>query len=166
MKRAFLTIVLLIATTMIFAQCPIEIGQSQFNAGIGSSSWGNPIYLGLDYGIHKDITIGGEFSLRSFHDNWSGRKYNHSVIGIAGNGNYHFNSLLDIPSNWDFYAGLHLGFYIWNSPDNYAGSHSSGFGLGGQVGGRYYFSKKFGINLEFDGGSASSGGKLGVSIRF
>ncbi|MDP8226422.1 hypothetical protein D4R71_08715 [bacterium] len=165
MKKVYLTVILLISATMIFAQCPINKGQAQFNAGVGLSSWGIPVYLGLDYGVHKDITIGGEVSFRSYHDNWSGQKYNHSVIGISGNGNYHFNSLLKIPTQWDFYAGLNIGFYIWNSPDNYAGSHSSGLGLGGQVGGRYYFTDKFGINLEFGGGNAFSGGKFGISLK-
>jgi len=84
---------------------------------------------------------------------------------VSANGNYHFNSLLDIPNNWDFYAGLNLGFYIWNSSDDYPGSNTSGLGLGAQVGGRYYFNDKLGVNLEFGGGNAFSGGKVGVSVR-
>ena len=84
---------------------------------------------------------------------------------IEINGNYHFNTLLDIPTNWDFYAGLNLGFYFWNSDDDYPGTRSSGLALGGQIGGRYYFSKKFGINLEAGGANAFSGGKFGVTIK-
>jgi len=38
-------------------------------------------------------------------------------------------------------------------------------GIGGQIGGRYYFTEKFGVNLEFGGGNAYSGGKLGISIK-
>jgi len=72
---------------------------------------------------------------------------------------------LNIPSPWDFYAGLNLGFYSWNSPRDYEGSHTSGLGLGGQIGGRYYFSNKVGINLEFGGGNAFSGGKFGLTIK-
>ena len=41
----------------------------------------------------------------------------------------------------------------------------SGLGIGGQVGGRYYFNDKVGINLEFGGGNAFGGGKVGVSVR-
>lgn len=166
MKKVYLTIILLIATSVIYAQGPIAKGQAQFNAGVGFSSWGVPVYVGFDFGVHKDITIGAEFSFRSYHENYEHYKYNHSVIGILANGNYHFNSLLNIPTNWDFYAGLNLGFYFWNSPHDYPGSNSSGLGLGAQVGGRYYFTDKFGINLEFGGGSAFSGGKFGISIRF
>lgn len=164
MKKV-LFILAFLTSIPFFAQNPINKGQGQFNAGVGFSSWGIPLYLGFDYGVHKDITIGGELSYRSYHDRWDGRRYNHSIIGISANGNYHFNSLLNIPNNWDFYAGLNVGFYIWNSNNAYRGSHSSGLGIGGQVGGRYYFNDKLGINLEFGGGNAFGGGKLGLSIR-
>lgn len=166
MRKLLWTIVILILSIAVFAQSPVDKGQMQFNAGIGLSSWGIPVYLGLDYGVHPDITVGGELTFRSYHEKWEGYRYNHSVVGIAGNGNYHFNRILNIPSKWDFYAGLNLGFYIFNSPSDYPGSHTSGLDLGGQVGGRYYFSEKFGINLEFGGGNAFKGGKLGISLKF
>lgn len=165
MKKQILTFVLLIATSAIFAQGPISEGQSQINVGVGLSSWGVPVYLGFDYGVHPDITLGAELSFRSYNDNWQNNKYNHSIIGILGNANYHFNTILDIPSPWDFYAGLNVGFYAWNSPNDYEGSHTSGLGLGAQIGGRYYFSNKVGINLEFGGGNAFGGGKFGITIK-
>ena len=38
--------------------------------------------------------------------------------------------------------------------------------LGFQIGGRYYFTNKVGINLEFGGGhNTLSGGKIGISIK-
>lgn len=148
MKRHILTLFLILISSVIFAQSPIAKGESQINAGVGLSSWGIPVYVGFDYGVHPDITVGGELSFRSFNDKFANVRYNHSVIGVSGNGNYHFNKILEISRKWDFYAGLNLGFYIWNSPDNYAGSHTSGLGLGGQIGGRYFFTNKVGINLE------------------
>ncbi|MDD4755001.1 MAG: hypothetical protein PHG29_02880 [Prolixibacteraceae bacterium] len=166
MKKYTLTAVLIIALLQVFAQSPVPKGKSQFNAGLGLSSWGVPVYLGLDFGVHNDITVGGELSYRGYHDNYNSIKYNHSVIGISANGNYHFNSVLNIPTNWDLYAGLNLGFYIWDSAKDYPGSHTSGLGLGAQIGGRYYFTDGVGINLEFGGGNAFSGGKFGISILF
>ena len=165
MKKQILIIVLLVTTSVIYAQGPISKGQSQINVGVGLSSWGVPVYLGLDYGVHPDITLGGELSFRSYNDKWRDYKYHHSIIGILGNANYHFNTVLNIPSPWDFYAGLNLGFYNWNSPNDYEGSHTSGVGLGAQIGGRYYFSNKVGINLEFGGGNAFGGGKFGLTIK-
>ncbi|MEL7589497.1 MAG: outer membrane beta-barrel protein [Prolixibacteraceae bacterium] len=165
MKKQFLILFLLVITGSVFAQSPLAKGEAQLNAGVGLSSRGIPVYLGFDYGVHNDITLGAELSYRSYHDNWSGNRYNHSVTGFLGNANYHFNRVLNIPSNWDFYAGLNLGFYNWSSPDDYDGSHTSGLGLGAQVGGRYYFNDKIGVNLEFGGGNAFSGGKFGITIK-
>ncbi len=165
MKKFIVAFILLIATSSVFAQGPITKGQAQINAGVGLSTWGVPLYVGFDYGVHPDITLGAELSYRSYNDKWHDYKYHHSIVGILGNANYHFNTVLNIPSRWDFYAGLNLGFYTWNSPNDYEGSHSSGIGLGAQIGGRYYFSNKVGINLEFGGGNAFSGGKFGLTIK-
>lgn len=165
MKKQILTIVLLIATGTLFAQAPLAKGESQINFGLGFSSGSIPVYLGFDYAVHKDITLGAELSWRGYNEHYDKHDYRHSVLGISGNANYHFNTVLNIPSNWDFYAGLNIGFYNWNSPNDYNGSHNSGLGLGAQIGGRYYFSDKVGINLEFGGGNAFSGGKIGLSIK-
>ena len=74
--------------------------------------------------------------------------------------------MLNIPSNWDFYAGLNVGFYSWSSPNGYPGDGDSGVGLGIQIGGRYFITDKFGLNLEVGGGNAFSGGKFGVTFIF
>lgn len=165
MKKQLLILSFLLFSSLIYAQSPIAKGESQINVGLGLSSWGVPVYIGFDHGVHPDITVGGELSYRSYSDKYANVNYDHSVIGISGNGNYHFNRVLEIPKNWDFYAGLNLGFYIWNSPSDYHGSHSSELGLGAQVGGRYYFSDKIGLNLEFGGGNAFSGGKIGLTFK-
>lgn len=165
MNKKFLILILLISTTAVFAQRPISNSQPQLNVGVGLSSWGLPVYLGFDFGVHPDITLGLEGSYRAYNDNWKSNKYNHSVIGFLGNANYHFNNVLNIPSPWDFYAGLNLGFYSWNSPKEYAGTHTSGLNLGAQIGGRYFFTNKVGVNLEFGGGNAFSGGKIGLTFK-
>ncbi len=166
MKRSLLVLVMVLATGFAFAQeAPLAKGQSQLNAGFGFSSWGLPVYVGIDYGVHPDITIGGEFSFRSYDESWNNNNYNHNVIGISGNGNYHFNRILSIPSNFDFYAGLNIGFNIVSSDSDYKGDNTTGLGLGAQVGGRYYWNEKWGVNLEFGGGNAFSGGKIGITMK-
>jgi len=154
-----------ITITAVNAQNPLPKGKSQLNFGVGLSGWGIPVYAGFDHGIGTDFTIGGELSYRSYKENWKNNSYRHGITGISGNLNYHFNRILKIPKEFDLYAGANLGFYIWSSPDSYDGDHTSGLGLGGQIGGRYYFNNKVGINLEAGGGNAFSGGKFGLTIR-
>jgi outer membrane immunogenic protein len=160
-KLGIVSLFLFFSLLTLNAQAPLGKGGRQFNAGFGFSDWGVPIYMGLDFGVHRDVTLGIEGSYRSYYD----YGYHSSIFGFSGNGNYHFNTILDIPHNWDFYAGLNLGFYVWSSPSGYHGSHSSGLGLGGQIGARYFFTPKFGINLEFGGGNAFSGGKFGITVK-
>lgn len=165
MKVLMIIMALAFGGNFAFGQYALPQGAAQLNAGVGLSSWGIPIYVGFDYGAGKDVSVGGEVSFRSYHDDWKNKRYNHGIIGISGNVNFHFNSAFRIPRNWDFYAGLNLGFYMWNSDSGYEGDHVSGIGLGAQVGGRYYFSNSFGVNLEFGGGNAFSGGKFGITAK-
>lgn len=167
MKRVlFIFALVIISISSAMAQSPLAKGGKQFNVGVGFSGWGIPLYAGLDLGIYQDITVGIEGSFRSYNQNIAGTKYGSTIISVAGNGNYHFNRLLEIPSNFDFYAGLNLGFNFWSSPAGYPGSGASGLGVGAQVGGRYFFKNNFGLNLEFGGGNATSGGKFGITYIF
>lgn len=165
MKKLLLSSAMLLIISFGFAQGSLPDGKSQLNLGVGLSGWGVPIYIGIDHAVTDDITIGGEVSFRSYREKWKDNYYRHGIVSLSANGNYHFNRVLDISPEWDFYAGLNIGFYAWNSPNNYPGSNSSGLGLGFQVGGRYYVSEKTGLNLEFGTGNSFSNGKFGVTIK-
>ncbi|WP_366185107.1 hypothetical protein [Flavobacterium ovatum] len=45
----------------------------------------------------------------------------------------------------------------------YNGAENLGLGL--QIGGRYFFTDRFGINLQFGGGNVTSGGKIGITYK-
>lgn len=170
MKRLLLLTIALVGFTFYsHAQSPIGVGAKQLNAGFGFSNWGVPVYAGLDFGVHPDITIGPQVSFRShsetYYDGTRNRKWNHNLFTIGFNGNYHFDRLLELPSEWNVYAGLTLGYFIWSSPSEYTGTRSSTLNLYAQVGGRYYFSDRFGVCLEFGGGYVS-GGRFGISYKF
>jgi outer membrane immunogenic protein len=167
MKKVSIIFLLSVMTVLtVNAQSPLDKGNKQLNAGVGLSGWGLPIYVGMDFGVLRDLTLGFEVSFRSYNQPYHEFHYHHSIIGLSFNGNYHFNTLLDIPENWDFYAGLNIGYYFWVSPSDYPGTGSSGLGLGAQIGGRYFFSNNFGLNLEFGGGNAFFGGKFGITYIF
>jgi len=145
-----------------FSQAPLEKGNIQLNAGFGFSSWSNPIYFGADYGLKDNISMGAEVSYQSYKT----LGFTSTIIGVQANGNYHFNELLKIPSKWDVYAGLNVNYYNWiikNSNSSLIDDEP--FGLGGQIGARYFFSEKFAVNLEFGGGSVNNGGKIGVTYK-
>ena len=138
-----------------------------FNAGIGTSSFGLPIYVGADYFVDDDISVGAQVSYQTFKETFFGSNYKSTIIGIGANGNYHFGRILESKKEWDFYAGLGLGYYIWSFDNtNYVGANSSGIGLGGQLGARYFVSKNFAINAELGGATTTSGAKIGISVKF
>ena len=167
MKKNFLIalVAMMLFTIGADAQSALPKGQTQVNFGVGFSNRGVPVYFGIDHAVHNNVTLGGEVSYRGYKENYRNDEYKHNVIGLSGNFNYHFNTLFSIPSNFDLYAGANVGFNIYNSPDNYNGDNVSGLGLGLQLGGRYFFTEKVGVNLEVGGGNAYSGGKLGLTVR-
>lgn len=154
---------LMMMSAMVFAQAPLKKGEKHINAGLGLTSRGIPIYGGMEFGVGSDITVGFEGSFRFYSENYDGNSYNHTIIGILGRGDYHFNRLLEIPSNFDFYGGLNIGFNVWNSPSGYGGSYSSGLGIGLQLGGRYFFQNNLGLNFEIGGGNSLAGAKFGIT---
>lgn len=165
-KLSFLLVFISFFAIASNAQAPLSKGQKQLNAGLGFSGWGVPIYAGMDFGVYENIAVGFEASFRTYNQKFVGKDFRSTIFGFSGNGNYHFNSLLQIPSEWDVYAGLNLGYYVWNVSSDYPGSGASGLGLGAQVGARYFFKNNFGVNLEFGGGNAFSGGKFGITYIF
>lgn len=159
MKKITATLfAILLAVGLASAQNPLPKGRTQINAGVGLAEKSIPVYVGLDHGIGNDFSLGLETSYRD-------KKDYYNVWGFSGNFNYHFNRVLNIPSTFDVYAGLNVGAYLYNYYDSYHDNDMSSVGLGLQIGGRYYITPNFAINLEIGGGNAFSGGKFGVSFK-
>lgn len=159
---------------MVSAQ-RVQKGEAQVNAGVGfGGGLGLPVYAGVDFGVHNDITVGAEASYATSSVSNYGFDSKMNWFGVGANANYHFNTLLNIPNNWDLYAGATLAYNIfsYNTSEKLKnigmdlGLQQSGIGFAGQVGGRYYFTNNFAINVEYGGGSVVSGGKAGISYKF
>lgn len=134
------------------------------NFGTGLSNYGIPLYFGMDFGVHPDISAGFVVSARSYSE----VKYGSSgllVLGLAGVANYHFDRLLELDPEWDVYGGLSLGFILWNYHSDYPGTKNSPLGLDIQIGGRYYWNDTWAVNVELGGGNALTGVRLGVSYK-
>jgi len=156
MKKLALTICALSIALMSFGQSSVEKSKLQLNVGVGMSTWGIPIYLGIDYWVNQDITVGveGAFRFTMFS--------HYTYFGGVANANYHFNRLLELPSEFDVYGGLSVGPFL--RLYRYGTPHFS-LGAGLQVGGRYYINEKMAFHVELGGGSYS-GGKAGLTFRF
>ena len=169
MKKISLVVLFVaLAATCSLGQGSLGKGGKQLNAGLGFSSWGVPVYVGLDFGVHESITIGPKVSYRKYTDSYFGNDYSQTLIVIGFNGNYHFNKLINLDSKWDLYAGLTFGYYLWSDAEingvTFNGGEGSGVGIDAQIGARYFFSEKFGINIEFGGGTGT-GGSFGITYK-
>ena len=150
-KKIGLIVAILFVTTAMYAQnggvAPLAKGEQQLNFGLGFNNNGIPLYVSYDFAVHKDVTVTPQLNV-TLDDNVR--------FGFLVKGDYHWNYLIGIPSNWDFYSGLRLGF------DFYDGG--SDLDLGIQVGGRWYWSERWALNLEIAGGTGF-GTTLGVSLK-
>ncbi len=171
MKKIYFFFVFSFFITSAVAQGSLAKGENQLNAGIGFSSFGVPLYVGADFGILESITIGPRISYRKYSEKYIGNKYSQSLTVISFNGNYHFNTLLNLQAPWDLYAGVTLGYYLWsdvkwnNGSTTSFGGEASGIGFDAQVGARYFFNDQWALNLEFGGGTGS-GGIFGITYKF
>lgn len=164
MFRIIITLAaVLVHFTTLLGQQKVREGMLQYNAGIGASNRGVPLYLGADYGVYENVTVGGEFSLRSHQSRYYEYVYRNRLIGFAANGNYHFNELANLPTAFDFYAGLMVGLFLWDGSPEYV--NSAMLSAGGQVGGRYTFRKNLSINAELQAGGIFSGLKIGITYK-
>jgi hypothetical protein len=150
MTRIFAILILSVFTYGGFAQrgvAPLSKGQKQLNFGTGFTNYGLPIYVSLDFAVHKDVTLTPVVNMKFDND------FTHFGAGLKCD--YHWNYLIGIPSNWDFYAGANIGF-------DFGEDFNPALGL--QVGGRWYWSPKWALNLEL-GGGYGFGTALGVSMK-
>lgn len=108
-----------------------------------------------EFPVHKDITI-APAAFTNLDLDWL-------TLGVRGN--YYFDNLFGISDDaWDVYGGAGAGFAIYNGDDNNA--HSNDLDLGLHVGGRWFWNDKWGIYLEFGGGSTSgTSSGLGLTMK-
>ncbi len=143
MRKFFLVALIALIFSEVNAQrggnAPLRRGERQVNFGTGFSTNGLPVYGSVDFAVHKDITLTPEVHVRLpvYHaEDFSG--------GVLLKSDYHWNFILGIPPGWDFYTGIRLGLDYSDQLDP---------DLGIQVGGRWYWNDRWGINLEVGAGT-------------
>lgn len=130
---------------------PLQKGDKQLNIGLGMGS-SVPLFASLDFGVHPDITVTPELSF-----NLDG--FDYLTLGVKGD--YHWNRVIGIPSNWDLYTGVGLGGLIRIGDSDIA----DGFNFHAQLGGRYYWNESWAVMLELNGGLLNSNATFGVSKK-
>ena len=119
-------------------------GQAQKYLNLGGLGTG--LYASIEFPVSSVITIAPQVST----------DYNFNNFVIAAKGNFYFDDIFGVSEPWDVYAGANFGYRIETNND--------GFNWGIQVGGRWFWSDKWGINAEFGGGSGVLGG-VGVTMK-
>jgi len=137
MKKTILMIAFVAITSLSF-------GQAQKYLNIGGLGTG--LYASIEFPIASVITIAPQIST----------DYNFNALVFAGKANYYFDDIFGLPAEWDVYAGANVGYRVETNND--------GFNWGIQIGGRWFWSDKWGINAEFGGGSGVIGG-VGVTMK-
>ncbi|MCU0324684.1 MAG: hypothetical protein MUF45_05465 [Spirosomaceae bacterium] len=160
MKKTFFSLVFaaLMAATLTTNAQSFQKGDKLLNAGIGLRSFWIPIGGTLEYGITDKISVGPSV----YFAKWS--TFDGTTLYLSARGSYHFNELLKINNDkLDVYAGAGVGYQSW-SYKGLAGSYASGIYIPFHIGGRYYFSEKFGAHAEVGGGVATL--LAGITLKF
>jgi len=143
-----------------YARLEFNKGEKYLTPQIGLNSYATPFGANFEYAITENIGVGGTVMISLWND-WG---YKNSLIMPSVEGAYHFTKL-DV-EKLDLYAGLGLGYAIFNS--DYV-SWSSGLDLSPFIAARYWFSGKLGASLKVNysllGDFSSYGTFLGVVFR-
>lgn len=167
-RKTFLVATLVLSVSFLSNAQGFEPGAgfTQANFGVGASTWGVPIYAGMDFGISDKITIGPRVSYRRYnYGYWSSTRYHSSIFNISFRGDYHYGAHIpNLPDQLDLYGGLSLGYSVWSDNYDYFKNHD-GLYITLQAGARWYFNNNWGANAELSTGSFS-GLEIGLSYRF
>jgi hypothetical protein len=140
--KKLLTIIALVGI-MSFGSNTV-FGQAAKHLNIGGLGTG--LYASIEFPVSSTITVAPQFST----------DYEFNKFIIAGKGNFYFDDIFEIGSAWDVYAGVNAGWRLETNND--------GFAWGVHIGGRWFWSEKWGINAEIGGGSGVLGG-VGVTMK-
>ncbi len=143
MKKIIIASIALISLTFYSMNTNAQASKQLNFGGIGTG-----IYAGLE------LPVSSEISVQPYAEtDWN---FNRFIIGAKGN--YYFDDLLELDQSWDVYGGVNVGWRIDDDNDD------NGANWGLQVGGRWFWNEKWGINAEFGGGSSVLGG-VGVTMK-
>lgn len=141
MKKIIITLSFLLGVISVNGQSFDGKGDSKLNIGYEAYGFGNGVRATYDYGLSELFSIGAGGTL--YFDEGENDYFlfvrSHVHLGIA----------LDLPSKFDIYPGVELGYLS-----------SEKMGIAGYIGFRYFITKKVGLFAEL-----GNNGALGVSFN-
>lgn len=146
------------------AQVKYNKGDVLLNFGVGAGYYyagGTPLVASAEFAINDAVSIGPYLGFTSYGYRSGGYRWNYTFFDIGARGSYHFSKHLNLNTDkLDLYGGAMLGFVASSYSDNTgAGTFSDPYGstlrVGILGGARWYFSDKFGVNGEVQGGGIS-----------
>jgi len=141
MKKSLTTIALV---GIMLLGSNLANAQAQKYLNIGGAGTG--LYASIEFPVSSFITVAPQISTN----------YNFNALVIAGKANFYLDEVFELDSSWDVYAGANLGWRVETGND--------GVNVGIQVGARWFWSDKWGVNAEFGGGTGVLGG-VGVTMK-
>lgn len=139
MKKIVLVFMLFLGMNSLFGQA-----QSQLNFGIIGASW--------DFPVAEDVSI-APFARTGLNMDW---------LVVGGKVDYYFDNLMGLPAEWDVYGGANIG-YVSLLNNNLASVNALFLGL--EVGARYFWNEKWGVNLELGGGAIGVIPGIGITMK-
>lgn len=181
--KKFLLLLLPFCVTGLTAKTAYNKADKVAQVGIGVGGLGGfygtsslpVISVGLDFGMHEFISIGGVAGYSSSKIEYpvllqnQQYRYKYTYFTLGARGSYHF---LQIPNEkFDVYAGAGLGYNIvsasYDGPATLQGfavaSSGSYLFFGVHAGGRYYFSPNFAAYAELGYGLGIL--NVGIALR-
>jgi opacity protein-like surface antigen len=129
-----------------------------------------PVSASVEYaGLKIPLSLGGYFGIAGYDEDLVYSKYSGTMIGVGARAAWHFNFI----KNLDTYAGLNLGWMIYNQKvtttvlnvSTDVGYDLSSFYYAFDIGARYFFTNNIGAYLEL-GYSPISVASVGLSLKF
>ena len=142
MKKLFPICLALLSLTLYSFESKAQ-AQTYLNIG----GIGTGVYAGYEIPVSSDISV----------QPFASTDWELDKLIFGAKGNFYLDDLLELSEEWDVYGGANFGWRIDKGNDD-------GANWGLQVGGRWFWSEKWGINAEFGGGSSVLGG-IGVTMK-
>ncbi len=111
--------------------------------------------LGTGLYVNYEIPLGSLITIAPA----ANTNYNFDNFNLGVRGNFYFDDLFGLTAPWDVYAGVGAGWRIDNNDNN-----NDGFSFGAQIGGRWFWNDRWGLNAEFGWNSVALGG-VGVTLK-